>query len=319
MEARFFSAKDAERWDEFCGRAHGATFLHTRRFLSYHGERFIDRSLVVAEGDAWLGVIPAAQHPTLADCVVSHPGITYGGIVHHGALRGIRMLQALEAAGRAWASAGYARLQYKAVPHIYHLAPAQEDLYALFRLGTVRYRCDLASCIDLHHRLTPGSRRIRARKTAGQAGVQVRTTTDPAALWPVLEENLQRKHGAKPVHSLQEIRLLMERFPDHIRVVVAEVAGRVEAGVVMFLSPTVAHAQYIASSARGYEVNALDAVFEAEIASSMAAGRRFFDFGISTEDGGRVLNEGLNTFKNEFGAGGVAYEFYELELSRPSA
>ena len=39
-----------------------------------------------------------------------------------------------------------------------------------------------------------------------------------------------------------------------------------------------------------------------------------FDFGISTEERGTVLNEGLITQKEEFGASAVVYDVYELSL-----
>ena len=76
----------------------------------------------------------------------------------------------------------------------------------------------------------------------------------------------------------------------------------------------VSHSQYIASSDTGHAVNALDMVFEYCIDESTSLGKRYFDFGISNENGGKVLNEGLYTFKSEFGAGGVVHEFYELDL-----
>lgn len=318
MQARFFDAgeaDDAGRWDAFCRGAHGATFLHSRAFLSYHGSRFLDRSIVIERDGQWLGVIPAAEHPADPSIVVSHPGASYGGIVHQGRLRGGQMLDALEAALARWVSAGYARLQYKAVPHIYHAGPAQEDLYALFRAGALRYRADLSSCIDLQYRLPVSERRRRACRKAQGTGVQVvQGRAHLAALWPVLADNLMRKHGVAPVHTLDEITLLMDRFPEHIQVMAAQVDGAVEAGIVLFLGQTVAHAQYIAASARAYSVNALDLLFEEAVMQASRSGKRYFDFGISTEDAGRTLNAGLAQFKNEFGAGGVVHEFYELNL-----
>lgn len=317
MKARLFLPDDAERWDEFCARAHGATFLHSRRFLSYHADRFVDQSIVIENASEWLGVIPAARHPAEHEVVVSHPGITYGGVLHHGRLRGGEMLAALGAAAPLWRAAGFSRLQYKAVPYIYQRAPAQEDLYALFRAGARRYRCDLSSCIDLQHRLPVSERRRRARTKALRAGARITAGNEHMrALWDVLEDNLRRKHDARPVHTLAEITALATRFPDRLRVIAALVDSGIEAGVLLFLTDTVAHAQYIASSARGHEVNALDLVLESAIEESRLSGKRYFDFGISTEGQGHVLNEGLNRFKNEFGAGGVAHEFYEWDLRR---
>jgi lipid II:glycine glycyltransferase (peptidoglycan interpeptide bridge formation enzyme) len=88
----------------------------------------------------------------------------------------------------------------------------------------------------------------------------------------------------------------------------------VEAGIVLFRTAGVSHAQYTAASELAYEASALDAVFDASITEAAAQGARWFDFGVSTEQGGRMLNEGLHQFKSEFGGGGIVYEFYELAL-----
>lgn len=315
MQVRPYGAADEEAWDRLCSRSHCASFLQTRAFLSYHGERFRDRSLVLTDGQRWLGVLPAASHPTLAQVVESHPGITYGGFVHDGSLRGERAMAALRLAAAHYASLGYRTLRYKPLPHIYQRAPAQDDLYALFRLGARRARCDLACCLDLANPLPPSERRRRAAVRARKAGLRYVDGSDCLpALWRVLEDNLLRKHGSRPVHSLAEMQLLASRFPDHIRFSVAEHEGVVVAGTVAFIVGPVMHLQYIASSETGHALSALDGLFGQLIEQARAAGLRYFDFGTSNEDQGRVLNEGLYRFKSEFGGGGVAYETYELDL-----
>lgn len=305
----------SSEWDALVRESAVGTMLHTRRFLSYHGARFDDRSLAIRDGSGrLLAVFPSALLPSDPSVVVSHPGITYGGVVGRDQCRGESMLRALQAICDHYAALGIRRLQYKAVPLLYHRMPFQDDLYALFVLNAVRYRCDLTATIDLQHRGKIGSCRKRGYKKAVKSGVRLESGSEYAAsLWEVLTANLV-KHGVKPVHSLDDILLLHERFPEEIEFVVALVAGRVEAGVVLFHSSMVCHAQYIASSQVGYGVNALDMVFEHAIAGAAESGKRYFDFGNSNEDGGRVLNEGLYIFKSEFGAGGCVHEFYEIDL-----
>ncbi|MEM4723813.1 MAG: GNAT family N-acetyltransferase [Candidatus Hadarchaeum sp.] len=315
LRVRAYQDSDAESWDAFCASAHQATFLHTRRFLSYHGDRFQDRSLIVEESGRWVGVFPAAEQPGDERCVVSHPGLTYGGLLHKGRLMGEEQLATFSMICRHYAEQGYKRLVYKAVPWFYHQTPAQDDVYVLFRLGARRVRCDLSSTIDLQHRRPVSERRKRSLKKAQRAGIKVCEGNEYLPrFWPVLTENLKRKHHAVPVHTLAEITLLAERFPDNIRCVVAMLADDLIAGVVLFITPQVTHAQYIGSSAAGYELSALDAVFEHCIAQALREGKRWFDFGISTEDGGWVLNNSLYRFKSEFGGGGTVYEFYEIDL-----
>lgn len=302
--------------DELIAKAWTGTFLHTRRYLAHQGSRFRDVSLAICDDDGGLiALFPAAVDPGDETRVVSHPGLTYGGILHDGRLRGETMLEALIAISRSYAEQGFRVLRYKTVPYIYHTVPAGDDLYALFRLSARRYRCDLLSTIDLSDRPAPSGRRRRGLKNASKAGVQVREGAEfIPALWTVLEENLARKHGVRPVHTAAEMAQLQGLFPERIRIVAGLVGDEVHAGVVLFATPRVVHAQYIASSTLGYQVAALDAVFDQCIAGAAESGARYFDFGSSTDEEGWSLNTGLFQFKSEFGAGAVAHEFYELDL-----
>lgn len=317
ISVRPYVPNDADAWDAFCKDALQATLLHTRRFLLYHGDRFTDRSLIIEEAGKWIGLFPAALSPSETTNIVSHPGITYGGLLHQGGLRGERMIIALEEIRRHYAAQGCIKLIYKAVPSFYHQAPAQDDLYALFRLGAERTRCDLSSIIDLRCRLLVSERRRRSLKKSIKFGIDIVEGIDYLpALWDVLTDNLARKHDTKPVHALAEITLLAERFPANIRCICGSLNERIVSGVVLFVTPTAYHAQYIASSDDGYEVSALDRIFEHSIATAIQENKRWFDFGISNEDQGRVLNEGLYRFKCEFGGGGAVHEFYELNLTK---
>ena len=304
-----------EPWDALVGAAPMATFLHTRRFLDHHGDRFPDLSLLLLEGGELAGVFPAAAHPQDERRVVSHPGSTFGGLAHDGGLAGERMIDALKAIRAAYREQGFETLSYKAVPHIYHRLPSEDDLYALFRLGATRARADLSCAIDLDARRPAASRRRRGLRKARSEGVEVRRSPDLAHhLWPVLEANLRERHGVDPVHTVEEILQLHELFPEEVGFVAGILDGEVLGGIVTFTTPRVVHPQYIASGERGRGVSVLDAVFEYSIDEARRAGARFFDFGISTVDDGRQLNDGLHGFKREFGGGGVTYESYELSL-----
>jgi hypothetical protein len=296
------------------------TLLHTRRFLGYHGDRFDDASVVLRDGQGRLvGVMPAAMDPGVDACVGSHPGLTFGGVVHDGSLLGASMLEALENLAEHYRQRGFERLRYAPVPFIYQRRPSGDDLYALFRLGAGRTRCDISCAADLELGTSLSSRRRRGLAKARREGVEVaegRELVDE--LWPVVEANLAERHGARPVHSAAEMRLLTDLFPHDIRVVVARHDGASVGGVVLFESPRVSHAQYIASTGDGNAVGALDAVFEHCLARATSRGARFFDFGTSNREAGRVLNEGLYEFKAQFGGGGVAYETYDLDLSGPA-
>jgi hypothetical protein len=310
ITVRRYEPGDAEQWDRFCADSWQGTFLHTRRFLSYHGDRFVDRSLLIEEAGRVVGLFPAAEW---AGGISSHPGLTYGGVVQAGGLRGERMIEALEAISRHYAGGGI--LRYKAVPALYHRVPAEDDLYALFRLGARRVRCDLSCTIDLARRGRIAERRRRGWRKSQTAGVVVSEEISRLdRFWEVVESNLARRHEARPVHTLEEMVRLVRLFPTAIRLLVATVGDEVIAGSLLFITPTTVHTQYIAASDEGFRLAALDAVFTEAIEFASRLGCRWFDFGTSNEQDGQFLNHGLYTFKSEFGGGGRVYETYELDL-----
>ncbi|MEH1981774.1 MAG: GNAT family N-acetyltransferase [Nostoc sp.] len=311
-----YSEENAAIWDEFLARAPMATFLQTRRYLSYHADRFQDVSLIIKdEKNRLVGLFPAAVDPSNSKRVVSHPGITYGGLLHTGNLRGAKMLEAFKALRHYYANHRFESLRYKVVPNIYHQVPVADDLYALFCMEAVRYRCDLSCAIDLTNRLEPSLRRKRGLKKALKNEVKVDFGFEFAGhLWSVIEDNLANKYGVKPVHSAKEIIHLYSLFPNNIEFVVGLYETQVLGGVVLFVSPQVVHAQYIASSPKGYQLGLLDAIFQKCIDKAKDLGKRYFSFGISTENEGKYLNTSLYQFKSEFGSSGVVHEFYEMNL-----
>ena len=318
---RAFDAGDAAAWDELVARSVNGTFLHTRRYLSYHGDRFADCSLVVTDARGRLvGVLPAATDPADLQRAVSHPGITYGGLVHDGTVRGSAAIEALSLAAAALAGQGFRSLRYKAVPYIYHRVPASDDLYALFRLGAARYRSDLSATLDLGHYPGPNRNRRRNLEKARQAGVRVESGPQwLAPFWEVLAANLMERFGVRPVHAVEEIALLASWFPDEIECQAVLQGDALVGGVVLYKASTVWHPQYSAAAPAGREIGALDAGFEAGIAAARERGIRYYDFGICTEEAGTVLNESLYAYKVAYGGGGVTYDFYELLLTSPIA
>jgi GNAT acetyltransferase-like protein len=312
-----YSPEDETAWDEFVGRSANGTLLHTRRYLGYHGARFDDRSLLVraTNGDP-IAVLPAAVDPDDATTVVSHPGITFGGLVTDRRLRGEDLITALRDVAMTYAVSGFARLVYRPVPAFFRPRYGDEDSYALFRLGASRNRSQLSAVVDLEHRSPPDAKKRNMVSKARRAGVTITTSTHALdAFWNLLQDQLEQRYGARPVHSLTEITDLVHRFPDAISLATAELGGEIVAGAVTYrFGSGVIHTQYLASSERGREVAALDLLCESLISEAHAAGARYFSFGTSTEQGGLVLNDSLYRFKHAFGAEGAVLDSYEVPL-----
>jgi hypothetical protein len=262
-----------------------------------------------------VAVLPAAEDPGDPSSVVSHPGITYGGLVHNESVRGDALVDALTIVSNYLTEAGYSRLRYKATPSIYHRRWCADDLRALFQLGAECVRCELSAAIDLASPAPPRHGRLDARKRAARAGVQVFSGWgDVSGFWRILEENLSRRYGAAPTHSLVEIEQLHELFPDAIELIVAKAEGELVSGAVMVAAGSAFHLQYSGSNEVGRRIGGLDAVLTEAIDRGQQRSCRFFSFGTSSINDGRAINQNLYDFKLSFGAGSFVQEHYEISL-----
>ena len=306
-----------ETWDRFIlEESWNGTFLHTRRFLSYHNEQFKDMSLIVQnDRGKIIAVFPSAEQPGDRYSVMSHPGITYGGLVAGPDLRGEDCVDSLANVGRYYRDLGYKRLYYKAVPHIYHVQPYQDDLYALFRLGGKHYRDDISCCIDLDNRGEISKGHKWSANKAIKNGINIFTGSMYASfIMELVSQRLLAKYAAMPVHTTAEILLLHNRFPENILFAVASCGSEVVAGTVIFVTKNVFHTQYLAASDKGQNMSAMNLLLESCIIMAKDQNKRYFDFGTSNEKEGSYLNQGLFLFKTRFGSGSVVHEDYDLDL-----
>ena len=323
MQIRRYSPADKSQWDAFVNASRNGTFLFRRDFMDYHADRFTDHSLIFTDEKGWVALLPAnegpkAEGPDGKRDFFSHQGLTYGGFVLAPRV-GTGTLMALFDMTREYLhAASFHQWHYKQVPFIYHRQPAEDDEYALWRIGAHLDVCNIATAIDLRSPLQAPmeERRGRGQRRAARLGYRVRPLSHPdelSAYWPLIEENLRACHATRPVHSCQEMQLLMRRFPVNIKVWVADApqeAARREAGILLlFETDTVAHSQYPHASEEGKKDGVMDLLFlhVIEEYKRERPSLRYFDFGISNEQGGRFLNEGLQAQKEGFGAHGVAY------------
>ncbi|MBQ4854616.1 GNAT family N-acetyltransferase [Rhodanobacter sp. B2A1Ga4] len=309
LAVRRYVPADADAWDALVERSRNGNLLHRRGYMDYHADRFVDCSLVVEHQGRIVAVFPADIRDKL---VTSHGGLTYAGLISGHALRAEATLAVFGQMADLYRALGAQRIVYKAVPHVFHAYPAEEDLYALQRMGARVVRRDLSSVIALQEPFQFTEPRRRAVRRAGRAGISLHVGADPASFHALLSQVL-RKHHVAPTHSLQELRLLQARFPRQIVLHDARREGVLLAGALVYDLGRVVHTQYLAASEEGRQLDALSFLL-AELIGGTYADRHYFSFGISTEQAGAVLNSGLVTQKEYFGARGIVHDCYEWPL-----
>jgi hypothetical protein len=300
----------ALRWNQFVQDSKNGTFLFDRCFMGYHEDRFTDHSLMVLDEDKLVALLPANQNDS---ALFSHGGLTYGGFITNAQMRADLMLEIFEQLAIYARQHQISRLVYKPVPHFYHRQGAEEDLYALFRANARQIRVDIASAIKIPGRPSFSKSKRQGARAAKTAGAIVAETQDWPACWAILEDVLDTRHGARPIHTLDEITILKTRFPDKLRLFGAFLGDDMISALVMFDCGQTVHVQYIASSALGREIGGVDVIVD-HLLTQVYHGRQWFDFGISTVDQGRELNVGLARQKEMFGARSVIYQHFEMRF-----
>ena len=280
--------------------------------MEYHEDRFEDASLLLFKGDKLVSLLPLNRKENE---VFSHQGLSYGGFVLSNKVKFNEVLEICKAGLAFLASEGIAHLHYKQMPRFYHSQPADEMDYLLFLLKAHCYRTDVSSVIDLSNPLKIQSNRIEGVKKAEKLGLEVMEEPSFDRFWnDILIPNLNERHGASPVHTLEEIELLAKRFPKHIKQYNVYDGEKIVGGATIFETPHLVHVQYISGNGDKQQLGSLDFLFHSLI-TDVYRQKRYFDFGISNENQGMQINEGLLYWKECFGARSYSNTFYTIDTA----
>ncbi|MBU2927356.1 GNAT family N-acetyltransferase [Winogradskyella psychrotolerans] len=279
--------------------AKNATFLFQRGFMDYHSDRFEDFSVMIYKDDQLYAVLPANR---VGDQVISHQGLTYGSFVLQDKSKFFYAFEAFKAMLSYYENEGLKTLEIKVIPTFYNKMPSDELDYFLYKANAQIVKKDVLMVIDYAHKLRFQKNRREGINKALRSGLELKVDTNFKGFWTeVLIPNLKKKHGIKPVHSLEEIELLAARFPTNIKQVNIYKDGKVVAGTTVFLTETTVHPQYVSGNTDKNTFGSLDLAYDF-IINKMCDDKRWFDFNISSEDNGNKINEGLIFWKESCGA-----------------
>ena len=310
MDVFPYTADKQKEWDAFIDASKNGTFMLKRSYIEYHVDRFTDFSLMFYEDGKLIAVMPASLH---GEEVRSHGGLTYGGIISDRKMTAKKMLSVFDSLSSYLKEKDVKKLIYKRVPSVYYTYPADEDCYALFRNGAKQTQYCLSTAVYLPDKIKLSKGKKWGISRAKQAGIFVKQFDDFDLFIEKENEVLKERHNTKAVHTGAELKLLAERFPENIALYGAFLNDEFLAGTLVYSTPTVAHTQYITTTEKGRDMFAFDFLGN-ELISNVYADKIWFDFGISTEEGGKILNEGLCQQKETFGGRGVTYDFYEWDM-----
>lgn len=307
-----YSPDRLDEWNAFVAASKNGTFLFDRNYMDYHADRFIDHSLMFFLEGRLVAVLPANR---CGDTLFSHQGLSYGGLVMSTEATTAKVCTMFDELNTILCEQGIRKVVYRPVPWIFHHLPAEEDLYAIFlKCHAQLVGRDVSSTIIPDRPIKWKRDRHYAANKARTNGIIVRQTNDFPSFWAILSDNLMTKFGAKPVHTLQEITLLHERFPQNIQLWAAYAPnGQMLAATVLYVFRHVVHAQYISASEEGKRLHAVDGLFD-QLLHNTFTDVSFFNLGTSNMPHSSDLHDSLIYQKEGFGGRAVCYDTYEWKI-----
>lgn len=302
-----------QQWDDFVlNKSINGTFLQTKNFLNYHGNKFEDASLIIYKGsNTIVAVIPAVCiYENGKKKFSSHCGSTFGGIVISKTFYNIQHMEAIFLLIEDYLTAEhFHEAEFKCTSAIFASGNI-ELLYYFFYQKGYHSNDELSFYIDFNHynpdissNFTAARRRdYKYSLKSDLTFRQLFSTSEIALFHEILCENL-KKYNTSPVHTLEELLDFNEKrlknFVSFFGVFSQD--NMISGSMVFYFGKKVFHTQYLAAKQdylHLYPMNFLDTNL---IALARANGFRFFSFGISTENHGKFLNKHLAQFKEGFG------------------
>lgn len=310
IEVKPYESSQFDNWNTFIAKADNSHFLFNRNFMDYHSDRFHDNSLLLYEDAVLVGVFPANKKE---QTIYSHQGLTFGGLILNDRRNEKKLIRYFYSLFHYLYTNGFTELIYKPIPNYISKTVNEFEHFVLNMTDAKVDKVDTSFVIDNTKEFTFQERRKRSIKKGAKQQVDVRFDNNFEAFWnDILVPNLQERFAAKPVHSLDEIKLLHSRFPEKIKQVNGYINNEINSGVTLFEFENTVHCQYISSNVFGKDSGAIDFLFN-NLIHLYQNKALYFSLG-TANNSGKDLNFGLCDWKEGWGARIWAHFHYRISL-----
>ena len=303
-----YDSSKNKTWDSVVEQARNGHFMFLRNYMDYHADCFEDASFLLMRGHKVVAILPAHRQ---GDGLTSHSGLSFGGWLQTSRCLHNDIAAGFELLGQEMRLRGLKQLVYTPSPYPYHTEPCGDDLYLLEKLGAQCIQVRLSAFIATQH-LSKRNSKFRWLLQNGEKLTpgKINETTDIERFWEHLSRFLVERHGSKPVHTVDEMRLLKKRFPRNIRLFVLHNENEWLAGMVLFISRNVLRCQNLFYFNRTGQDALTNRLYES-IRLNVDTQRPWLDFGTSMNpDTGELVSQ-LHLQKELFGARGIPIKTFE--------
>lgn len=227
-------------WDDFIFKSNNGTIFHTQQFLNYHqNKKFINHSLLFFDKDTLIAVLPAATNNN-NKILHSHPGASFGGIVYGQNLNFAIYNNIISCLEQYCLENRFDRIKLINTPNIYHQIKDESFNYLLQWRGFIQKETYISHYLknDFQNETLGllNKRKQRYIKSIIQNNNFSHVINENFNLfYPILLES-KKLFKTTPTHSLEELLILKEIFPQKIHLLLFYQNKTVVGGSVIFFT-----------------------------------------------------------------------------------
>ena len=316
-----YTAKMKTEWDTFCKNSINGVFLFYRDYMDYHNDRFQDHSLLFYKGKKLIAMLPCNEKTEkientsfMTKILSSHDGLTFGSFIMGIHTHQSDMMDCVDALKEYCRKEKISEVYFKPVPILLQNIPAEQDIFALIYHGARLLKSE-PSIITKIKGYIPNCGEKWSNKCAVQSNLSFRCCeedSDWEQYHKLLSYVLDKYHQTTSVHSLSELIMLRNRFPENIRLFAVFDEDTMVAGTVVYVYNDTVHTQYMAANETGRKKSALHFCIQNII--EYFGDKDWLDFGTSMLNRGTELDKGLIMFKEDFKGNAMLYNKWSLMI-----
>jgi hypothetical protein len=301
-------------WDSFVLKSNNGTIFHSRKFLSYHKERsFQDCSFLFQNKNNVEALFTGA---IIDDVLYSHPGSSFGGFIYNQLSFefGSKIVELLLEFAQ---QNNLKEIVIVPTPFIYYNQYNEVMEYCLYIKGFNVIEYYISSFVNLESNLLDQLHNRKKRYIKKMEGkIEIKLSKDLDAFYPILVNN-KLKHKTKPTHTLEELKILMQQFPDEIKLLLSYQNNKIIGGALNFITnknSCILFYNMIDYKYQNLQVASLQ--IYASLKWAQENNLKFLDIGVSQlYEGNKIIpHESLINFKEQFGAKAMIRKVMKLNL-----
>ena len=309
IKAVVYTAFHKQVWDSFITRSANAPFFFYRDYLSYHGDQLEDYSLMFfTDKGKLIAVIPSTRNDKIFH---SHAGLSFGGFLFSNKVNSAQISNIWQSFIAHLKNQGFTKLLLKNIPFFYKSIQHDGMVFELIKEGATVNNLELSHCIDLSTVFSPNSTRRQLIKKNRDL-LTISEQSDLYSFYNVLEKHIAEKYDSKPTHSYQDLMYLTSVFPDNIKLYSANFENKNVAFILIFVFDKVIKTQYICSTLKGYEFDAVANII-VFLHEKYSTSHQYLDLGTSNISPMNP-NHKLTYYKESLGANPLGISTFELKL-----